>query len=259
MEDPVPILKVISDDTRFAIVTLLLSRDLCAGAIARRLGVSDAAVSQHMKVLREAGLVSVERRGYFAHYSVDRGKLIALSEMISDMAGWARLPCDPDMEGCVMGGRGSCPKVRCRSAEIDGAESPGSTAVSRDEKMRIAVTYENGEVFQHFGRTSEFKLYDIQDGAVVSSEVVGTGGKGHGELIGVLRQLGVSALICGGLGEGARQGLEASGIRVCSGNTGSADEAASRFADGSLGECSRATCDHHGHDGDHQCNCGRHS
>lgn len=123
--------------------------------------------------------------------------------------------------------------------------------------MKVAVTYDNGEIFQHFGRTEQFKVYEIQDGKVLSSQVVGNEGKGHGELVGVLRNLGVSALICGGLGMGARQGLEVSGIKVCSGNEGSADAAVARFADGTLDMCSEATCHHHD-GGDHQCTCGRH-
>ena len=51
--------------------------------------------------------------------------------------------------------------------------------------MKIAVTYENGEIFQHFGRTEQFKLYDVEDNKVVSSEVVGTNGSGHGALAGL--------------------------------------------------------------------------
>lgn len=121
--------------------------------------------------------------------------------------------------------------------------------------MRIAVTYEEGSIFQHFGRTQQFKIYDIEDGKVVSSEVVGNEGRGHGELVGILSSMGVSVLICGGLGAGARQGLESAGIRVCSGNEGDADVAARAFAEGTLEMSSEVTCDHHGED--HQCNCGR--
>ncbi|MBR7152923.1 MAG: NifB/NifX family molybdenum-iron cluster-binding protein [Candidatus Methanomethylophilaceae archaeon] len=121
---------------------------------------------------------------------------------------------------------------------------------------RIAVTYENGEVFQHFGRTAEFKVYEIEDGRIVSSEVRSTMGRGHGELINVLRDFGVSVLICGGIGGGARNGLMASGIRVCSGNSGSADEVARAYAEGTLDMCSETTCNHHGED--HVCTCGKH-
>ena len=71
-----------------------------------------------------------------------------------------------------------------------------------DAVMRIAVTYENGQIFQHFGRTEQFKVYDVQDGEVLSSEVVGTNGSGHGALAGVLTALKADALICGGVGGG---------------------------------------------------------
>ena len=56
--------------------------------------------------------------------------------------------------------------------------------------MKIAVTYEDGKVFQHFGHTEQFKVYDVEDGKVVKSEVVGTNGQGHGALAGFLLQIG---------------------------------------------------------------------
>lgn len=120
----------------------------------------------------------------------------------------------------------------------------------------IAVTHEDGEVFQHFGRTAEFKVYQIENGAIVSSEVRSTEGRGHGELINVLRGFGVSVLICGGIGGGARNGLMASGIEVCSGNSGSADAVAKAYAEGTLNISSETTCNHHGED--HVCTCGKH-
>ena len=73
--------------------------------------------------------------------------------------------------------------------------------------MRIAVTYANGEIFQHFGRTEQFKVYDVENGQVVRSQVMGTGGQGHGALAGVLQQLGADVLICGGIGGGAQAAL----------------------------------------------------
>ena len=73
--------------------------------------------------------------------------------------------------------------------------------------MKIAVTYENGNVFQHFGHTEQFKLYDVQDGKVVSSQVVDTNGSGHGALAGFLAAHQVEALICGGIGGGAQMAL----------------------------------------------------
>ena len=92
--------------------------------------------------------------------------------------------------------------------------------------MKIAVPYENGMIFQHFGRTEAFKLYEAQEGRILSSAVVETQGVGHGALAGMLRELGVEALICGGVGMGARQALEAAGSALYGGVTGDAAAAA---------------------------------
>ena len=80
--------------------------------------------------------------------------------------------------------------------------------------MRIAVTYENGEIFQHFGRTEQFKVYEVQDGKIVSQQVLGTNGAGHGALAGFLREAQVDVLICGGIGPGAQNALQAEFLRM---------------------------------------------
>lgn len=117
--------------------------------------------------------------------------------------------------------------------------------------MRIAVTYENGEIFQHFGRTEQFKLYDAEDGKIVSSQIVDTNGSGHGALAGFLKAADADALICGGIGMGAQIALSDAGIELYAGVTGSADEAAEALLKGTLEFDPDAHCDHHGHhDGD---------
>ena len=88
--------------------------------------------------------------------------------------------------------------------------------------MKIAVTYENGEIFQHFGHTEQFKLYQVEDGRVVSAQVLGTDGSGHGALAGFLARAGAEVLICGGIGGGARSALAEAGIRLYPGAAGSA-------------------------------------
>ena len=131
-----------------------------------------------------------------------------------------------------------------------------------DAIMRIAVTYENGEIFQHFGHTEQFGLYDVEDGKIVSSEVVDTAGSGHGALAGMLSALHVDALICGGIGGGAQQALAAAGIRLYAGVTGSADAAAQALAEGKLACNANATCSHHGEHHEGSCGshgCGHHS
>ncbi len=117
--------------------------------------------------------------------------------------------------------------------------------------MRIAVTYENGEVFQHFGHTEQFKLYDVEDGKIVAEQVVDTNGSGHGALAGFLQAAGADVLICGGIGMGAQMALADAGIRLYGGVQGSADAAARALAEGNLEYDPDARCDHHEHhDGD---------
>ena len=122
--------------------------------------------------------------------------------------------------------------------------------------MKVAVTYENGEVFQHFGRTPAFKVYEISDGKVISSEVIDTNGTGHGALAGFLENIGAEVMICGGIGGGAIAAMSEAGIKVYAGATGSADEAVNAYVTGSLPEIGEATCDHHGHEGHGEHDCG---
>ena len=113
--------------------------------------------------------------------------------------------------------------------------------------MRIAVTYENGEVFQHFGHSVQFKLYDVEGGKIISEQVADTNGSGHGALAGFLQAAKVDALICGGIGMGAQMALADAGIALYAGVQGSADDAARALAAGTLDYDPDARCDHHGH------------
>ena len=129
--------------------------------------------------------------------------------------------------------------------------------------MKIAVTYENGMVFQHFGRTQQFKVYEVADGKVTGIRVVGSNGSGHGALAGVLNGLGVDVLICGGMGQGAKNALAAAGIEVRGGVQGDADLAVADYLAGKLAFDPDYKCDHHDHHHgeDHECGdhgCGDH-
>ena len=120
--------------------------------------------------------------------------------------------------------------------------------------MKIAVTYENGQIFQHFGHTEQFKLYEAENGKVVSSEVVDTNGSGHGALAGLLKALKVDALICGGIGGGAQTALAEAGIRLYGGVKGEADAAVEALLSGSLSFNANVRCSHHDHHGEgHTC------
>jgi len=118
--------------------------------------------------------------------------------------------------------------------------------------MTIAVTYDNGQVFQHFGHTAFFKLYTVNNGIIESSRIVSTNGSGHSALATLLSGFKVDALICGGIGMGARIALDNADIALYPGVSGSADEAAAALAAGKLGYDADATCNHHHEDG-HSC------
>ena len=121
--------------------------------------------------------------------------------------------------------------------------------------MKIAVTYENGEVFQHFGHTERFKVYEVNNNKIVSETIVDTNGSGHGALAGLLRNLGISALICGGIGGGAKIALEEAGIKLYAGISGNCDKAVEAMLEGTLEHNPEANCNHHGHEhhGGHAC------
>lgn len=116
-----------------------------------------------------------------------------------------------------------------------------------DIYMKIAVTYQDGEIFQHFGHTQQFKVYQVEEGKVVSSEVVGTEGFGHGALAGFLQERGIEVLICGGIGGGARNALAEAGIKLYPGAWGDADAQVNSFLAGNLNYNPDTMCNHHGH------------
>jgi len=137
--------------------------------------------------------------------------------------------------------------------------------------MKIAVTYENGQIFGHFGHTENFKIYTVEDGKVVSSVILPTLGSGHGALAGFLLANRVDVLICGGIGGGARAALQQAGIMLYPGVSGRADDAVQALLAQALQFDPDFVCNHHGHDhhhgeghtcGDHTCadhTCGDHT
>ena len=128
--------------------------------------------------------------------------------------------------------------------------------------MKIAVAYEAGQIFQHFGHTAAFKIYQVENNEVISAQVVDTNGHGHGALAGFLAQQGVDTLICGGIGGGAQMALRDAGITLYGGASGDADEAVNALLAGELSYNPNVRCNHHDHGHDHACGdhgCGSHS
>lgn len=122
--------------------------------------------------------------------------------------------------------------------------------------MRVAVTYENGAIFQHFGHTENFKVYDIENGEIVSEKVLSSNGSGHGALATLLADNRIDTLICGGIGGGAQMALAEAGIKLYGGVSGSADEAVKALINGSLNFNPDVKCNHHGEEHEHHGNCG---
>ncbi len=128
--------------------------------------------------------------------------------------------------------------------------------------MKIAVTYENGQIFQHFGHTENFKIYNVQGNKIISSSVVNTNGQGHGALADFLVTNNVDTLICGGIGGGARQALDEAGIKLFGGVTGEADAAVEALLSGKLNFDPDVMCQHHEENENHHCGehgCGEHN
>lgn len=122
--------------------------------------------------------------------------------------------------------------------------------------MKIAVSYENGNIFQHFGHSKMFKIYEIDGQNIVDTKIIEAQGSGHSALATMLDDINVDALICGGIGNGAMEALVQMGIEVCSGVSGDADKAVAEYLNGSL-ESQGVNCDHHNNGGEHSCgHCG---
>lgn len=240
-------LKALGDPTRFLIFQQLLERKHCTRSLSRKLGFTEATISQHLKILREAGLVYREKYGYHVHYLPAQEAVDFLQSSFEEMR-QASLRLNRDAGVCECEFR---QETAGRTIEIIEKENG---------MMRIAVTYEDGQVFQHFGHTEQFKLYDVEDGRVKSSRVLSSGGFGHGALAGFLAAQQVDTLICGGIGGGAQAALAEAGIRLYAGCSGSADEAVNALLAGTLVWEENPVCNHHGehhhgdcHGEDHEC------
>lgn len=124
--------------------------------------------------------------------------------------------------------------------------------------MKIAVTFEDGQVFQHFGHAKKFKIYSVADGKITGSEVVDTNGSGHGALADFLKERGVGTLICGGIGGGARTALAEAGVELYPGASGEADEQVKALLADNLSYDPNTLCSHHGHEHGEGHSCGSH-
>lgn len=159
-------------------------------------------------------------------------------------------------ELCITGGSYTLCKEQRECCRKHCMETVKDQEKGEYQTMKIGVTYENGQIFQHFGHTEQFKVYEVQDNKVVSSQVVDTNGSGHGALAGFLQEHQVETLICGGIGAGAKNALASAGIRLYGGVSGDADAAVEALLKGELDYDPDVHCDHHGEH--HGGTCGSH-
>ncbi len=172
--------------------------------------------------------------------------------------------------GCyfLCDGKGGC-HLNASCKKNSAADELPLLPMKGENTMRIAVTYNNGEIFQHFGHAKKFAIYDESEGKIIGKTLLDTNGSGHGALAALLKKINADALICGGIGGGARAALEEAGIKLYGGVSGSCDDAVNALIAGTLEYSTEATCSHHEHEhanghtcGEHSCgehSCGEHS
>lgn len=206
------------------------------------LGMTQAECAEHMEISRgTVQALYMEARKKVARFLVEGTYM--------EIGGGDYQLCEKDCGEKCMG------KCNHKSTSLLNNDLTGNSIV-----MRIAVTYENGQVFQHFGHTEKFKVYEIEEGNLVSSEVIDTNGKGHGALAGFLVEHHVDVLICGGIGGGARNALLEAGIDLYPGAVGDTDMQVESFLNGTLRYNPNTVCEHH-HEEGHTCGehgCGNH-
>jgi predicted Fe-Mo cluster-binding NifX family protein len=174
-----------------------------------------------------------------------------------------KLPIEPTVAGlCDKGEIEKVSEINLENNVSNIEKLLSSKQVSiKEGKMKVAITYENGEVFQHFGHTENFKVYTVENGKILSSEIISSNGTGHESLAGMLKGLGIETLICGGIGGGAKVALAQEGVTVYPGTSGKADDVMKDFLNGTLNYNPDTMCSHHSHEhGEgHDCHGGGHS
>ena len=119
--------------------------------------------------------------------------------------------------------------------------------------MKVAITHDNGSVFQHFGYTKEFKVFTIKDKQIIASEIVSANGSGHGALADFLANQGIAVLICGGIGGGAKTALDEAGITLYCGVSGDVDVQIADYLNEALNHDPNTLCNQHNHEEGHTC------
>lgn len=196
-------------------------------------GKTQAQCAQSMDVARTTVTDIYERARTKIADCIINGKTLCI-------AGGNYVLCDGQSQACC--------KPCSKAHEPNATHRPINKKRKDNTLMKIAVTYDKENIFQHFGRTEEFKIYEVEDGKVVSSQVISTNGNGHGALAGILHAWDIDTLICGGIGAGAQNALANAGIKLYGGISGNADKAVEDLLAGTLAYNPDFQCNHHDHE-----------
>ena len=225
-------LKALGDPTRFMIFRQLLIRKHCTRSLSKKLGFTEATISQHLKILYEAGMVYKEKYGYHMHYLPTQAAVDFLASSFEEMRR-ASLALNRDPKVC-----------QCEYRRQMENEPVRQILEKEQDTTRIAAAYDKGRIFQHFCRTEQFKFYDVQDGTVKAAQVVSADGYSHEGLAVFLRQQQADVLICGGIGGRGQGALADAGIQLYGGCEGDADEAVNALLAGRLYQMENPVCTH---------------
>jgi len=124
--------------------------------------------------------------------------------------------------------------------------------------MKIAVTTQGEQIFQHFGQCKTFTVFTVEANKIQEKVIIDASQNGHAALAGFLKDSGVNVLICGGIGDGAKQMLSSTGIQLISGVEGSIEDAVNSYISGNLNDLG-GSCTHEDHGHAHNCSCENHA
>lgn len=237
MEKALNILKALSDNTRISILNLISNRRMCSRGLARHLGISEAAISQQIKILKDCNLIIAEKRGYHVLYKLNRETLDYGIEFIQNIRNGNETQMVLNINEC----RKNCKHKKCFENNL----------IREDLIMKVCFPVKNNEglksvPYGHFGTAPQFIVCDTESGEV---KTINNGDMNHEhgkcQPIKALTGEVVDAVVVGGIGQGAISKLNSMGIRVYMAVDGNIEENLSALKDGKLKEfASNHVCNH---------------
>lgn len=237
MEDKIKIFKALGDETSINILHLINKKSMCAKGIARELSISESAVSQQIKVLKDSNLVIAYKIGYQIVYDLNIEQLESINILIDYIVNdYNNIKTKENIYE-------KCNKI-CKHAKCINNKN-----LKEENIMRICFPVKNNEgvksvPYGHFGTAPTFVICDLEKDEATT---VGNGDLGHEHAIKALSGEVVDAVVVGGIGAGAISKLNSMGIKVYKAIDGDIEVNLESLKKGELKEFSSThTCNHHG-------------